>query len=326
MEFKDFYKKSFLFLLVVSALLVISSNGIYAEEYSDPDFELKYGVLPDSSFYFLERFFDNFRGPETLAERKFSEFVMMMERRNERAAEKALNQYERATNRLQTRAEKNEDVAERIATKISIHLSVLAEVYERVPEQAKPAIERAMENSVRGRERALEALEEQDPERGERVREETLRRVMEFTPDEAQEGLQRAFEAGGNRAREEFQETIQERIRERIASGDVQILDVEVDYENGILSYSGVVQKPTPCHVLEIEETILTNPTRIRVDISIEETDEICIQVITPEEISGSLEISEEPSSFTIYVDGVLSYTTSSVKKPEFAGNNWMGN
>ncbi len=51
-------------------------------------------------------------------------------------------------------------VEQLVAKATSIHLQVLAEVYEKVPEQAKPAIERAMSASVRGREKAVEALQE----------------------------------------------------------------------------------------------------------------------------------------------------------------------
>lgn len=193
-------------------LIILFSNGVYSQEiqneaeFAETGFELRHGILPDSPFYFVERFFDTFRGPESIAERKVSEVIVMAEKGNENATEKALVYYGRALERLQERSENREEVAERVANRTSIHLAVLAEVYEKVPEKVKPAIERAMENSVRGRERAIEALERMNPEKGEMVRERTIKRVVENTPDESQEGLQRALEAGGSdKTREQYQ-------------------------------------------------------------------------------------------------------------------------
>ncbi len=176
------------------------------------------GITPDSGFYFLDRIFDGFQGAESLANEKAAEAVVMAQKGDEEAANRSLGLYERNLERLQERARGDEDVAERVANQTTRHMVVLAGVLEQVPEEAKGAIERAMENSVRGREEAVEALKEIDPSRGEQVARETLQRVMSETPEQAQEGLQQAFNSIGKG--EEFSQAREGGIPEGAGQGN----------------------------------------------------------------------------------------------------------
>lgn len=108
-------------------------------------------------------------------------------------------------------------------------------------------------------------------------------------------------------------------------------------YENGVVTYTAVVQKPTPCHTLSVDEQIMESyPVQIAIDISILKPDEgqICAQMITEEVITGEIETDHQPQQLTISVDGEEAYsTTFSDETPqeslgqqcETKGGNWLG-
>ena len=87
--------------------------------------------------------------------------------------------------------------------------------------------------------------------------------------------------------------------------------DETVQYENGIVSYRVTVEKPTPCHQIEIVE-MKTGTIPLEVEIEIQTIpppdDVICIQVTEIEEISGSIEVESEPERVTIFIDGIQVY------------------
>ncbi len=176
-----------IFLLMVSPVVVAQEN-----ELGNP------GITPDSAFYFLDRIFDGFQSAESRADEKAAEALAMARESKTEHAERALGLYEGALNRLNERAQNNEEIAERVAEKTTNHLVVLANVLEQVPDEAKPAIERALEASTRGRDESINALTELNPSRGEQVANQTLQRVMNETPEEAQEGLMKAFNSVGS--------------------------------------------------------------------------------------------------------------------------------
>ncbi len=85
-----------------------------------------------------------------------------------------------------------------------------------------------------------------------------------------------------------------------------------VTYENGVLEYSFEVQKPTPCHSVEVEEIVMESfPVQIRIDAQIVSPSEdvMCSQVISPETITGSFQ-TEQFESVEIFVNGENIYTT----------------
>ncbi len=86
--------------------------------------------------------------------------------------------------------------------------------------------------------------------------------------------------------------------------GLTSLSEFSASYEDGVLYYDAVLDKPTPCHVVEVEETI-SDVLRVDFVTSVNETDEICAQVITPEEISREVEM-EMPMTILVYIDGVL--------------------
>ncbi len=192
----------------VFASMLVFSLGIASaqleEDLGNP------GITPDSTFYFLDRFFDGFQSAESLADEKAAETVVMAQEGKEKEMNRSLELYEKNLEKLKEKSQNNEKTAEKVANQTTRHMVVLAGVLEQVPEEAKSAIERAMENSVRGREEAVNALKNQNPEKGEQVAQQTLQRVMSETPEQAQEGLQKAFNNVGSESGEEFSQAHEE--------------------------------------------------------------------------------------------------------------------
>jgi len=78
------------------------------------------------------------------------------------------------------------------------------------------------------------------------------------------------------------------------------------NYNEGVLTYSGIIEKPTPCHTLEFQELVMESfPVQIRININVVEPDEgtFCIQVIEEEEFSREIEIGHEPRNVAIFVN-----------------------
>ncbi len=178
-----------LFAAILTALFLVFAPALAQSELPGP------GITPDSPFYAFDKMFDAFQSRASVADERAAEMVAMAEKGNEAALEKARQGYERAIERRQRDAERGPEDAEGVANQTSMHLRVLSRVREQVPEQARAGIDRALNESARGRERAIEALEKQDPQRARVVAERTLQRVMEGAPEQARPGLQRALEA-----------------------------------------------------------------------------------------------------------------------------------
>ena len=177
-------------IMAVLAVLVLMPMPVLAQpELPNP------GITPDSPFYFVERVFDVFRSDEAVMDKRAAEIVAMAEKGHEKGLAKAIEGYERAVEKRQRAAEKNENSAEEITRQASNHLAILSDVKERVPEQARKGIDKALNESMRGRENALVALRERNQERATIVAQATIQEVMANTPEEAQEGLQKAIEA-----------------------------------------------------------------------------------------------------------------------------------
>jgi hypothetical protein len=214
-------------IIIVLTLFVLMTTIVHAEtELPEP------GITPDSSFYFLNRIFDVFRKPESVADRRASEMVAMAESGNEKALAKATKGYEKAIQRIQKQAEKDEDTAEKVARQISNHLEHLSRIRAKIPEQTINGLDLAINESVKGRENALEALERKNQERARNVAQSTLERVMANAPEEALPGLQRALEAVQKR-----QQAKENKQQKEITTPDKEdTIDVVTDNNNDILS------------------------------------------------------------------------------------------
>ena len=72
---------------------------------------------------------------------------------------------------------------------------------------------------------------------------------------------------------------------------------VKTTYENGTLKYSGTVNLPSPCFELKTEVNVLeTFPEQVQIRLTTVNTagpTQFCTQVITPEEFSGKVQVSE---------------------------------
>lgn len=90
------------------------------------------------------------------------------------------------------------------------------------------------------------------------------------------------------------------------------IENVYVKYENGMLSYKITIEKPTPCYkIIKNERVMESYPVQVYVDISIESSDEICIQVIAEETVKGTINIGYKPGSFAIRLNENIIYSTN---------------
>ncbi len=85
-----------------------------------------------------------------------------------------------------------------------------------------------------------------------------------------------------------------------------------VKYENGVLEYNALIEKPTPCHKIIKDEKIMESyPIQVVVDLNIKSSDEICIQVISEEKIEGIINTGHKPGSFTIRLNDEIVYSTN---------------
>jgi hypothetical protein len=86
----------------------------------------------------------------------------------------------------------------------------------------------------------------------------------------------------------------------------------KISYRDGKLQYELTVDKPTPCHSLAIDEFVMESyPVQIRLEVTIQEPedDQMCAQVITPETITGEMDIGHEPGSVSVVIDGKEVYS-----------------
>ena len=85
-----------------------------------------------------------------------------------------------------------------------------------------------------------------------------------------------------------------------------------IKYENGVLNYKAIVEKPTPCYKIIKDEKIMESyPIQISVDLTLQSSDEICIQVISKEMIEGKINTGHKPGSFTIKLNDEIVYSTN---------------
>lgn len=71
------------------------------------------------------------------------------------------------------------------------------------------------------------------------------------------------------------------------------IESVNTEFSDGVLYYEILVAKPTPCHEIDLVEEY--DDGVLTITLSFVSTDEICAQVITPENITGEFKAESEP-------------------------------
>ncbi len=92
-------KRGFWALFIFILLIIGSSNTVFAQknssfdEFSDARLETSAGTTPDSLFYFLDEFFDNFGDDINVKEEKVAEIKVMIETGNLEAARISLDKY-----------------------------------------------------------------------------------------------------------------------------------------------------------------------------------------------------------------------------------------
>ncbi len=81
----------------------------------------------------------------------------------------------------------------------------------------------------------------------------------------------------------------------------------QVTYNGTHIQYSIVQTKPTPCHTIDVDETVFADD-QIDILVNIVPSDQMCAQVITDETIEGSIEVGN-PETVTIIVEGKVVYS-----------------
>jgi len=87
---------------------------------------------------------------------------------------------------------------------------------------------------------------------------------------------------------------------------DSQKVSLKTNFKNGLLTYSGSVQAPSPCHELEKEVAVAESfPEQVQISLQLKEPKPgtICAQVVTEKEFSGELKVSEQ-ARISIYLNG----------------------
>ena len=323
-------KKTFLIPLLVVFLF---AGIVNANSHSLPD----PGLLPDSPFYFLDIALERLGSLVTfgdlskaqrhlgLAEERLVESRALANKGDSSRAEKTIGKYQEQLGKALAKAEKAKSkgkdadaVLEKIAEATVRHQVVLAEIYEKVPEQAKEAIQKAMENSARGHDTALSAVsgEKQEEVRG-RVEQET-KDVEERLEELRNEGVpipginKRKKEQGlnDNTGEDAGNEAVVSPPEDVVQTqpGDVNkskpfpaegTITARYTYENGIHTYKGFIDVPSPCYELTHEVIILESfPEQVHINFTSEipqgKENSICAQVITPKEFEVSFQASQE--------------------------------
>lgn len=84
------------------------------------------------------------------------------------------------------------------------------------------------------------------------------------------------------------------------------------NYIDGKVYYKAIINKPTPCHKVEVEEIFLESyPVQIELLIDIIPSDEVCAQVIAEEIVEGTIEIDHKPGRFSIKFNNEEVYSTN---------------
>ncbi|MDO8886645.1 DUF5667 domain-containing protein [Candidatus Oleimmundimicrobium sp.] len=210
--------------LVVSLFVMVFAPAVMAQDES-----VEPGLTPDSSFYFLKVWVEEFQLMFTFraenkvellnkfAEKRIAEAQKMIEKGKIDLAEKCLSRYEKHLNKTQSIIEKlgNEEVYMKVAEATSKHERVLNELLEKVPERARDSIEQAIEVSQTGHNRAGEALQKvlqkkiqiQEQNEGE----ETMIKTEQQTKTQTKECIEDCEEEC-----EQIQERTEEQIKEQL--------------------------------------------------------------------------------------------------------------
>lgn len=85
-----------------------------------------------------------------------------------------------------------------------------------------------------------------------------------------------------------------------------QLINISFNYHNDAYFYSGTIQKPTICHKVKSDFIIRESfPEQVDLRFTIEDSGEICAQVIGEEEISGQIPVSEK-AKIQVYINDEL--------------------
>src|SRR3989338_1956522 len=175
-------------ILTIIMMMLLSILVMADGELADP------GMTPDSPVYFLDEVSDVFQAPEAVTDEKAAEVVAMAEKGNEKALAKAIEKYDKALLKLKKKAYLDEEKTAKVSGQVGKHLAVLSKVLEQVPENAKPSIQKVIEKSAKGLSDSFKELKALNAEKGKKVAEETLQKVLAYAPEAAQKGLQNALD------------------------------------------------------------------------------------------------------------------------------------
>jgi hypothetical protein len=74
-------------------------------------------------------------------------------------------------------------------------------------------------------------------------------------------------------------------------------VDAKHYYNNGVHTFAGIIDMPTPCHLLEASTRVLESmPEQVILDFKVVNNAELCIQVITPQRFKVEAVASSEAS------------------------------
>lgn len=85
-------------------------------------------------------------------------------------------------------------------------------------------------------------------------------------------------------------------------------------YDNGTVTYSIPVTKPTPCYNVTSDMLVLESyPVQLRLTINIEQPDSgtFCAQVLEETAVNGTYAIDHKPGNFMASVNGEQVYSTT---------------
>jgi hypothetical protein len=87
---------------------------------------------------------------------------------------------------------------------------------------------------------------------------------------------------------------------------DDQKVDIQFEYKDNAYTYTGTVEKPTPCDKVMTDTLIKESyPEQVDLRITITSSDQICAQVISKEDIQGEIKVSSE-AVIDVYLNGEL--------------------
>lgn len=175
--------------LILVGLALISTVGLAQPE------DMKPGITPDSPLYFMDRAFDRFQSTEKVADERAAEMMAMAEKNKSKAMEKAEQGYTRAMERKMNQVEENPEEAENAMRQSAKHMESFSNYGSGRTDDFGGSLKRAMNRSTRSMGESFQTLNRTDPQKATQVAEQTLQRVMENAPEQAQKGLQTAMNA-----------------------------------------------------------------------------------------------------------------------------------